>query len=245
MRGKFSEISMPGTFVLIGLYGPRISAGALGFMSQVSSCEGPPTRNSMMQFVSFCASTAPSAFSPRNWVRPRPRNESEPACRKSRRRRPSQNSTGLSASRRNIRAHLPYHSAGKILSYDARPSCQQQPSASRGYQGFFRGFHRRHAHYGQAKAKTGAPAGRRLGPHVAAMIEYRLARKCKSESKAVLFAGGDEGLEQPVANLRRDARPGIGNRDRHRAVLRRGRTANDAAIRHGIERVIDQVEEYA
>ena len=41
---------MPGTLVLIGLNGPRISAGASGFMSQVSSWTGPPTRNSMMQF---------------------------------------------------------------------------------------------------------------------------------------------------------------------------------------------------
>src|ERR1022692_4459431 len=58
MRGKFSEISIPGTLVLIGLYGPRISTGALGFMCQVSSCDGPPTRNSMMQLVSFFLLTA-------------------------------------------------------------------------------------------------------------------------------------------------------------------------------------------
>ena len=72
MRGKFSEISMPGTLVLMGLYGPRISTGALGFMSQVSSCDGPPTRNSMMQFVSFFRSTAPSAFRANRSLRPRP-----------------------------------------------------------------------------------------------------------------------------------------------------------------------------
>ena len=30
MRGKISEISIPGTLVLIGLLGPRISAGASG-----------------------------------------------------------------------------------------------------------------------------------------------------------------------------------------------------------------------
>ena len=66
MRGKFSEISMPGTLVLIGLYGPRISAGAFGFMSQVSSWDGPPTSISMMQFTSFLPSTAPCAFRPKN-----------------------------------------------------------------------------------------------------------------------------------------------------------------------------------
>ena len=43
---------MPGTLVLMGLYGPRISMGAFGFMSQVSSCEGPPTSISMMQLMS-------------------------------------------------------------------------------------------------------------------------------------------------------------------------------------------------
>ena len=55
---------MPGTLVLIGLNGPRISAGAFGFMSQVSSWDGPPTRNSMMQLTSLAVSTAPSAFRP-------------------------------------------------------------------------------------------------------------------------------------------------------------------------------------
>ena len=50
---------MPGTLVSIGLNGPRISAGASGFMSQVSSWLGPPTRNSMMQFMSRAAVGAP------------------------------------------------------------------------------------------------------------------------------------------------------------------------------------------
>ena len=50
--GKISLIWMPGTLVLIGWNGPRISAGAFGFMSHVSSWLGPPTRNSMMQLTS-------------------------------------------------------------------------------------------------------------------------------------------------------------------------------------------------
>jgi hypothetical protein len=45
--------------VLIGWNGPRISAGAVGFMSQVSSWLGPPSRNSMMQLTSL--SFAPAA----------------------------------------------------------------------------------------------------------------------------------------------------------------------------------------
>src|SRR5579863_8940973 len=75
-------------------------------MSQVSSCEGPPTSMSMMQLMSFLElSTAPSAFSPNIWVTPNPRQERDPACRKSRLRRPSQKWTSLSASRRNMAAN--------------------------------------------------------------------------------------------------------------------------------------------
>src|ERR1019366_5046378 len=39
----------PGTLVAIGLYGPRMSDGAIGFMSKVSSCDGPPLRKIKMQ----------------------------------------------------------------------------------------------------------------------------------------------------------------------------------------------------
>ena len=35
---------MPGADVSIGLNGPRYSAGASGFMSQVSTCDAPPHR---------------------------------------------------------------------------------------------------------------------------------------------------------------------------------------------------------
>src|SRR5215469_4267909 len=52
MRGKISEISMPGTFVLIGRNGPRTFEGASGFMSQVSRWDGPPTSIRRMQLVS-------------------------------------------------------------------------------------------------------------------------------------------------------------------------------------------------
>jgi hypothetical protein len=40
MRGKSSQIWMPGTFVLMGRNSPRISDGALGFRSNMSRCEG-------------------------------------------------------------------------------------------------------------------------------------------------------------------------------------------------------------
>ena len=42
MRGNSSQISMPGTLVAIGRKSPRISAGAFGFKSQRSKCDGPP-----------------------------------------------------------------------------------------------------------------------------------------------------------------------------------------------------------
>ena len=53
MRGKISEISIPETLVLIGLKGPRMDAGASGFMSHVSSWLGPPTNISWIQFTSL------------------------------------------------------------------------------------------------------------------------------------------------------------------------------------------------
>ena len=43
-RGKSSQIWMPGTFVSMGRNSPRISAGAFGFGSQRSMCDGPPGR---------------------------------------------------------------------------------------------------------------------------------------------------------------------------------------------------------
>ena len=55
---------MPGTLVLIGLYGPRISTGAFGFMSHVSSCDGPPISIRRMQFTSLLVSVAPERVQP-------------------------------------------------------------------------------------------------------------------------------------------------------------------------------------
>src|SRR5580698_2178294 len=60
----------------------------------------------MIQLASLFGSTEPWALSSRNWVKPKPRKDRDPACRKSRRRMPSQNSTALSASSRNIGGQL-------------------------------------------------------------------------------------------------------------------------------------------
>src|SRR6266571_1587715 len=79
---------MPGTAVLIGLYGPRISGGASGLRSQVSRWLGPP--HSRMKITDFSAGTklpeelprTPAATTPgvARLIVPRPA-----ACRKRRR----------------------------------------------------------------------------------------------------------------------------------------------------------------
>ena len=51
-----SLMRMPGTSVEMGLYGPRIEAGALGFISQVSTWLGPP--QSSTKIHDFSAATA-------------------------------------------------------------------------------------------------------------------------------------------------------------------------------------------
>src|SRR5215211_2096303 len=98
MRGKISLIWMPGTLVGIGVYGPRTSRGALGFMSHVSSWLGAPTSIRTMQFTSASAVTAPAAFSANRSESESPSRPRPPACRKSRLLMPSQKWTGLAAS---------------------------------------------------------------------------------------------------------------------------------------------------
>ena len=77
---------------------PADLLGRSGFMSQVSSCDGPPTRNSRMQLISRSFATAPEAAIACIAGSPRPRAVSDPAWRKSRRVRPSQKWTGFLAS---------------------------------------------------------------------------------------------------------------------------------------------------
>src|SRR5262249_27463142 len=89
IMGKCSPISTPDTLVLMGLNGPRTVEGALGLRSQVSSCEGAPTRKSRMQL------TSPFLLAPSAWFNPASDRLSvpaamEPALRKSRRDSPEQ-----------------------------------------------------------------------------------------------------------------------------------------------------------
>ena len=83
--GNSSEISKASLFVRIGLNGPRISAGASGFMSQRSSWLGPPRLKIMMQerfswpgrtfpslaALTYCGSDSPAAASAPTWRKSR------------------------------------------------------------------------------------------------------------------------------------------------------------------------------
>src|SRR5262245_6236689 len=74
---------MPGTWVDIGLNSPRISAGALGFRSNVSSWEGPPQAKMRMHDFGRAFGLALSAAS--SWGSASPRVLSAPAQSHSRR----------------------------------------------------------------------------------------------------------------------------------------------------------------
>src|SRR5262249_55745220 len=94
---------MPGTLVAIGSNGPRTSAGGSGLGSQGSIWLGAPTRKrevDVRAFFFFAEGRA--AFWARNLGSVRPRAAMAPACRKSRRVRPSQNETERLASSRSM-----------------------------------------------------------------------------------------------------------------------------------------------
>src|SRR6185369_9129601 len=83
--GKISEIWKSGDFVEIGLNGPRISAGASGFISNVSSWLGAPRLKIMMAERSSRPITRPAAFAPKKSASEKPIAPSAPTFRKSRR----------------------------------------------------------------------------------------------------------------------------------------------------------------
>src|SRR5579864_4538314 len=104
-------------------------------------------------------------------------------------------------------------------------------------------------HGGAAKRQTEKEmrAAARLGlhPHIAAVIENRLAREREAQAQAVLFAGADERLKQVLADLRRDARAAVRNLDNH-AVWRSMSADPDPAARgHGFERIANQIDKDA
>jgi hypothetical protein len=94
ISGKCSQICTPLTFVLTGLNLPRTSAGASGFMSQVSRWPGEPTRKMVMQFLIFAdPSAAPAAWSRNRFGSASVASPADPAVRKLRRVTPEQTGT--------------------------------------------------------------------------------------------------------------------------------------------------------
>src|ERR1035438_8447008 len=99
--GMCSPMNVPGMLVLMGLNSPRMLAGASGFGSQISICEGPPCRKIMITLLAdsqprapayFCAMEAARAcsFQRKKWGRLRPIIPMEPMRISSRRVGPSQ-----------------------------------------------------------------------------------------------------------------------------------------------------------
>src|SRR5262245_58249874 len=91
-RGKSSLMRTPGTEGAIGFNSPRISAGASGLRSQVSSCGGPPVRKSNTHRFARAnpASAVDEVGAARNQHgRDSPRHPSAPTRKKSRRDVPS------------------------------------------------------------------------------------------------------------------------------------------------------------
>ena len=72
MRGKFSEISMPGTLVLMGLYGPRISDRRVRLHVPGVELRRPADQEQHDAVDVLVRSTAPWAFMPKKSVSPRP-----------------------------------------------------------------------------------------------------------------------------------------------------------------------------
>src|SRR6266704_1397745 len=79
VKGRCSQIWMPGTLVGIGLNSPRYSLGASGFMSKVSRCDGPPLCHTRMQEMSLVGAARRTLSSVM------PKEPSEPRRRRSRR----------------------------------------------------------------------------------------------------------------------------------------------------------------
>ncbi len=83
-NGKCSLIEIPGTFVAMRRNGPRMSSGASGLGSHVSSWLGPPhIKIRMHDFARpnpFGPEFYPTGFARRRPGKPRPVNASAPAC---------------------------------------------------------------------------------------------------------------------------------------------------------------------
>ena len=82
----------------------------------------------------------------------------------------------------------------------------------------------------------------RVNPHLAAVVDYRLPRKVKTQAEAAYLARGRERLEKPVAKCRRYSRPGVANLDQNGVAFRNCRDSNGSSTGHNIKRIYEQVD---
>ena len=93
VSGSNSQISIPGTSVAMGRNGPRTSAGASGFKSNVSKWLGPPSSQSRIQALARLLEVSARALDWHQSVNPSPSAVSAPMRSASRRWIPSQRDT--------------------------------------------------------------------------------------------------------------------------------------------------------
>ena len=123
-NGMCSQMSNPGTLVLIGLNSPRNSDGAAGLRSYMSMCEGPPARQIMITERGF-KELPVSARSRSTWGKVKPPSPSAPTFKKSRRFMPSQKRRGIpktSAWRFSLAQGLALKPAGLVPASDSMAS---------------------------------------------------------------------------------------------------------------------------
>jgi hypothetical protein len=94
-KGISSQMSKPGTLVRMGLNSPRISTGASGFMSYMSTWLGPPGKYTKITPLCGVCGEPPRARRRNKSASVRPPMPKAPTLKKSRRRMPSHIRCGL------------------------------------------------------------------------------------------------------------------------------------------------------
>src|SRR5690242_7539048 len=90
-----------------------------------------------------------------------------------------------------------------------------------------------------------ASASGGLSPDIATMVENSVAGERQSKPESFRLACCNERFEQPIANARRNSRPGIFDFDKHIINGLPGYNAELPPARHSGESVCNQVKEYA
>ena len=114
IRGKISQISMPGTLVLMGLNGPRTSAGASRLHVPGIELARPADEEQHDAVHVLFAIDGALRFQAEKRIQGRQMPQGT-GVKKSRRRNPSQNSTGRSASRRSMSLPSKQGNRGSIV----------------------------------------------------------------------------------------------------------------------------------